>query len=1299
MRERRDDDMGSEQKVENEIKWTPQQAHVIDTRKGNLLVAAAAGSGKTAVLVERIIQMVSGFDARGERIEGYDPVDVDELLVVTFTNAAAAQMKEKVGRELQKKIDMLQKDNRSDEHLIRQMTLINHAEICTIDSFCLRIVKEYFAKVQLDSAFDIGDDTEMKIIRKDVCDQVMEMCYEDENLVPGFRRLVKTFAAKEKDTAVAAIIGKVMGAISSYPDPHQWIENARHALTLGVDHSASVQKKRSAVMAMPMVAAFAGRVRSMLCAALDMAMECQKYATEGYGLAAYGLRIDQDVLMIQDMVNSCGDLTDQKNVDLFVLGDIYNASIRPAGQKMEKDADGQSICYAFDRLVATGADADPDKRDMIKSRRDVYKKMINDIIAFSVDVDDIISQMKMMAPTLTTVLDLTELYMDELMKVKMEKNLFEFHDIEEFAYRILCNGVKDGRPVPSEIGREVSARYREILIDEYQDSNFIQEYILGSVAGHGENINNMFMVGDMKQSIYKFRMARPDLFIGKYDTYVRLADDDEAKEDALGNCILLSRNFRSEINVLKTVNSIFSQVMMREIGDIEYDAAAQLNSRYAISGAVMTEPYDVYQGPKSELILIDNNMSDVDPYTDVTKTEVEAEYIAGKIKQIVDGPEPVLVDGGKRKAEYRDIVVLLRSVSSASSDYEKVFEAVGVPLYIESEKGYFDAAEISVLVSMLSIVDNSYVDIDLAAVLRSPLAGLNEEELARIAGEYRIQYEKDAKDYNARLYDKVRDYMECHDGEDIPAVKKLGAFLNMLDYLKENKNYMSISDIIRYILDETGYYWFAGARPMGKRRQANIDMLIRKADEFEKNSKGVFNFIRYVSELRTNDLDFAEADVVGENENVVRVMTMHKSKGLEFPIVFVAGLGKEFNQMDMRENVLVHQDYYLACNQIDVKSRVKRESFLRKVMTDTIRSETYAEEMRVLYVALTRAKEKLYMTACIKDMDSFIENCQSYVLGKRMNYAAVMSARCYAAWIYTALCYTEHDEYVVIDTVKADSFVGIPDDMEDKISDESLSECKSYTEDEEKSGFVGAVDAGLCDRIREGIEYEYGYKSSGLRSKMSITEIKRLQSQGEEIEFSGSSAQKVYKRKDNAPVPAFMCEERVVHGNEIGTIYHKIMELADFGQTDISGAERDVLRVFELGLFDDVYKNRIRPEKIHKMIQSGLGQRMAAADGAGRLFRERQFYMMMTPGEINSTYSDCGDETIVVQGIIDAYFIEDGEIVLMDYKTDTVKNVQDLVTKYHVQLEKYADVLEKLTGLKVKEKVIYSFCLDTTVNL
>ena len=403
--------------------------------------------------------------------------------------------------------------------------------------------------------------------------------------------------------------------------------------------------------------------------------------------------------------------------------------------------------------------------------------------------------------------------------------------------------------------------------------------------------------------------------------------------------------------------------------------------------------------------------------------------------------------------------------------------------------------------------------------------------------------------------------------------------------------------------------------------------------------------------------------------------------------------------MDMRENVLVHQDYYLACNQIDVKSRVKRESFLRKVMTDTIRSETYAEEMRVLYVALTRAKEKLYMTACIKDMDSFIENCQSYVLGKRMNYAAVMSARCYAAWIYTALCYTEHDEYVVIDTVKADSFVGIPDDMEGKISDESLSECKSYTEDEEKSGFVGAVDAGLCNRIREGIEYEYGYKSSGLRSKMSITEIKRLQSQGEEIEFSGSSAQKVYKRKDNAPVPAFMCEERVVHGNEIGTIYHKIMELADFGQTDISGAERDVLRVFELGLFDDDYKNRIRPEKIHKMIQSGLGQRMAAADRAGRLFRERQFYMMMTPGEINSTYSDCGDETIVVQGIIDAYFIEDGEIVLMDYKTDTVKNVQDLVTKYHVQLEKYADVLEKLTGLKVKEKVIYSFCLDTTVNL
>ena len=394
--------------------------------------------------------------------------------------------------------------------------------------------------------------------------------------------------------------------------------------------------------------------------------------------------------------------------------------------------------------------------------------------------------------------------------------------------------------------------------------------------------------------------------------------------------------------MLSTVNALFEQLMRKEIGGIEYDDAARLNSKYALEDphGRMSEPGDVYQGPKSELIMIDGDTVSGDMDEDYSCAQIEAKYIANKIHEIVDGDDPMYIhdgDGTVRKVEYSDIVILLRSVSGSATVFDQVFEDEGIPIYIQSESGYFGAVEVSCLVSMLSVIDNSYVDGDLAAVLRSPMVGMDEEELARIVGEYRTRYEIDGRDYNVRLYDKLIDYLENHDdegqgecaglddmakssaaiGDEDKLIGKVRAFVGMLDYLKENKNFMSLSDIIRYVLDQTGFYWFVGARPMGRRRQANIDMLIKKADDFEKNSKGVFNFIRYVNELKTNSLDFAEADIVSDNDDVVRVMTMHKSKGLEFPVLFVAGLGKSFNMKDVQKKVLVHQQYYLTASAID----------------------------------------------------------------------------------------------------------------------------------------------------------------------------------------------------------------------------------------------------------------------------------------------------------------------------------------------------------------------------------------------
>lgn len=1294
-----------EEKNKDTIQWTDEQAHVINTRRGNLLVSAAAGSGKTAVLVERIIEMVTGTNTHGERVGDVDPVDVDELLVVTFTNAAAAQMKEKVGKALQKKIDEMSDAGEYDEHLIRQMTLINHAEICTIDSFCLRIVKEYFSRVQLDAAFDIADNAEMEIIRKDVLDNVMEMCYADDQLIPGFRQLVKTFARKEKDGAVTELVEKLVRIVSSYPEPYRWLQDARDAVAVPQWAETDDANRRKYIMGIDMVAAFADEVKQIIYSALNMAREIQEYTNEAYQMESYGLRIDRDVDMLVHMSKLCDS---QDTVDLFELKDIYEKSVRQKNISPDEDECGNKLYYAFDTLGRNYKKPDPELKNLVVNRRTIYRDMVMEIMDIIDDASSIIEQARMMAPAIISLIDLTELYMRELMKAKKDKNLFEFHDIEEFAFQILCDKIEGSRPVPSEIGLQVAGRYREILVDEYQDSNFLQEYILGSVAGHGTGIRNMFMVGDVKQSIYGFRMARPDLFIGKYDSYRRLSCDDEADPEENGSCILLTRNFRSEINVLRTVNIIFSQLMMDSLGGIEYDDAAKLNSRFAVDGenGGLYEPGDseCEQGPESEYILIENKVKDLDPYGSYTNPQVEAVYIASRIDEIVNGESPLYVGHGedRRKAEYRDIVILLRSVSTAAADFERVFADAGIPLYIESEKGYFDAAEISCLISMLSVIDNSYVDYDMAAVLRSPLVGLNEEELALIVGEYRAEYETEKKDYNARLYDKLGAYMDSHADDDTHLVHALRKFLDMLIYLKDNKNYMSISDILRYVLDETGYYWFAGARPMGKRRQANIDMLIKRADDFEKNSKGVFNFIRYVDKLRVHDLDFAEADVVSENENVVRVMTMHKSKGLEFPVVFVSNLGRGFNKLDARTSVLMHQDFFIASDLIDPVSRGRRKSFYKKVMARRIISETYAEEMRILYVALTRAKEKLYMTACFGDLDKYVENREIWVCRdhERMDFTAVMNADCYSDWIYTALAYAEHRDVVEVKKVRTSDFILSAEDGEIK----TVRDMKK-TEEAEPACEDGQNEDGLTDQMkvyeeaRAGLEYVYPHRYSGLKSKMSITEIKKLQSQGEEQQTESIMNQHAYIERSKVPVPGFMRNETVFHGNEIGTIYHKIMEMADFQADTRESAEMDVNRVFELGLFDEVYRSKINPDKVYSMIHSSLGRRMAAADEAGELFREKQFYMMMTPDEILKDYSGDGEETIVVQGIIDAYFVENGEIILMDYKTDTVRKTDELVQKYRVQLDKYAEVLEQLTGMKVREKTIYSFCLDTTVNL
>jgi ATP-dependent helicase/nuclease subunit A len=590
---------------------------------------------------------------------------------------------------------------------------------------------------------------------------------------------------------------------------------------------------------------------------------------------------------------------------------------------------------------------------------------------------------------------------------------------------------------------------------------------------------------------------------------------------------------------------------------------------------------------------------------------------------------------------------------------------------------------------------------------------------------YREKYEKEGTIYTARLYDKVLAYIEDagkrnNDSEanrketqeqdkiyyNQETLGKLTSFVELLTYLKKNKNFMSISDIIRYVLDATGFYWFVGARDMGNRRQANVDMLIKTADDFEENSKGVFNFIRYVEQLRTCNLDFAEADTIGEGADVVRVMTMHKSKGLEFPVVFVSHLGKKFNESDKKKEIIVHPDYFIATDPVDIELRYKKKSAIKNMIKSLMDMESYAEEMRVLYVALTRAKEKLYITAAVDDKDEFINENEVYSKkGERLSINGVTDAKCFADWIYRALLCVDYDEYLEIHHLPSEAYV-------EKAKDGFITIKSVERVSEKASDEADVLDEAMINKVRAGMNFDYGHKSSGLKSKMSITEIKKMQAVGEELEADNVLKSAAYIERDEVPVPEFMSEEKQIQGNLLGTIYHKIMELIDFKAENLD-IEKFVDGLFDRGLFDDGYRARISAEKIRDMLTSPLGIRMAKADENGQLYRERQFYMMMTPEEIlagrEAVTARTGeepqvagfetDETVVVQGIVDAYFVENGEIVLLDYKTDRVSEGKELVRRYHVQLDMYARVLEKITGMRVKEKIIYSFCLGEVIEL
>lgn len=1187
------------------VKWTNEQQKVIDLRGRNILVSAAAGSGKTAVLVERIISRLTQDDP---------PLDVDRLLIVTYTEAAAAEMKERIGAAVEKLLEA----HPGDAHLERQATLIYSAQITTIHSFCLSVIRDHFHVIGIDPGFRIAEEGELKLLKQDVMDELLEAYYASGD--NDFLEFTERFGTGRNDRKIEGIILKMYEYSRSYPRPERWLDRCAAAGDPAALAEAAVERVRTR----------SADIRRVLERGLKM---CETPD----GPYMYGDMLESDLKELEKLAQA-------GNFD-----GMYEAA---AGFTWKR------LSSKKDETVS------PEKKEKVKKLRAQAKALLEDLRAdyFYVPRPVWEKDMEDAAPSLAVLAGLVKKFAALLDEKKRARNLIDFSDMEQFALAILTEE-KDGQLVPSAAAQEYQEQFNEVMIDEYQDSNLVQETILNSVSRVSRGQNNVFMVGDVKQSIYSFRMSRPELFMEKYHTY-SLEDSDRQRID-------LHRNFRSRAEVLDSVNYIFRQLMHRELGGIEYDDSAALypGAQFPPLPEHGEDPY------RSEFLLLDKKDTGEDD-----AAQAEARMIARRIHELIrDGSVYDRETETLRRIRYSDIVILARSIRGWAETCSAVLGEEGIPAYSVSREGYFETYEVSVLLDYLRILDNARQDLPLAAVLTSPFVGLDARELAAV----RIAYP------NAPFYQAARMYAEADEaerGHGQNAAEKLRKFYARAAYFRRKVPYTPIHELLEEVMEKTGYRLYITAMPGGAQRAANLDMLVERAAAFEGTSyKGLFNFIRYIEQMKKYDVDYGEAGIMDEQENTVRIMSIHKSKGLEFPIVFVAGLGKNFNTQDLKGSVLLHSEWGAGLDLIDLKRRTKTPTFLKKMIRERTVLENLAEEMRVLYVALTRAKEKLIMTGAVEFTEDGALKMENSILRPE-------GAKKYLDWILP--CIISEDT----GAVKADAPVDIR-----TAGAEGLRPAQTESRGEELAEDVFRHwDASKTElpefrkRLDDQLDYSYPFENEGkMKLKFTVSELKKRAVLAEE------AGEEMYEEPEVIPLlPVFMKEEEALTGASRGSAYHKLMELLDFceeygaadGEEKLTGA---VGYFRETGRLTEEMSACIRFRDILRFLTCRSGRRMSAAARAGRLYREQPFVMAVDACEIYP--EDRSGEKILVQGIIDVYFEEADGLTVLDYKTDRVKTAGELKEKYHAQLDYYAEALEKLTGKPVKEKIIYSFTLGEEI--
>ena len=1263
------------------VKWTPEQESAIIAPKDSsldnqtLLVAAAAGSGKTAVLVERIITRLKDMD---------NPLSVQELMVVTFTKAAAQEMSARIGLALAKAMESTD-DEAMQERLERQLNLLPSAHISTLHSFCQWVIRSYFYKLDINPTARIGNEAEMALLQQEVLADLLTKSYEEG--LYNIYELADFFSDDKSDAGLTAKIMSLYNYAMSLANPDGWLRKAlepyKEAMTVNPSETLWGQYMWDQHVAV--IDRIRERLERMEQILLDPVGPHKWQNIYDNQLAALSMLSGAETW--DDMGEAC------KHTDTFIK----------------------------DRFNKLGEEVDPSLQAEFKSlgsqNKDDLKAMQGAV--FTVPEATLQDQFKAQYPIIEGLVGLTIAFHKAYRDMKQEQGIMDFSDLEHLCLALLVEPGTEDDPQPSDVAKELQDTFKEIMVDEYQDTNGVQETIINLIS----RVDNRFYVGDVKQAIYSFRMADSSLFMEKYNTY--------GAADAVERRIDLAKNFRSHENILAATNFLFYQIMTEEAAELNYTEAESL-----IPGRIVEDAPEDWVGGDVELQLLDVSKDtlsaserDEDEGDDPENNERELDFIIQKIKEIHAAKKKVQnPDGTFRQIEWRDFAILRRSLAGWGTRAVEAMRQAGIPAVVNERDGYFEAQEIQLLLALLSIIDNPEQDLPMAAVLHSGLVGLDANELGalRLSGE-------------GSLWSLIPAYAEKAQDE------RLLAFIGHMERWRTLSRRHGVTDLLWDIYESQDYVNYVGAMPNGLVRRANVLALYDRAKGYEASGfRGLFRFLRFVESLRDSNQDMPLANVVSEADNVVRLMTIHKSKGLEFPVVFLSGVQKGFNMMDLRSELLIDKNAGLGLKGYFPDIRVSFPTMPWFYVKDVKEAALKAEEQRILYVALTRARDKLIMTGHFKGfknakgklstLGELIKNAAS-VEGQQLPTDIITQANTYLEWLIMG--FTRHldggNPLRVAIEYEGPTYFDLPDKkcrIKVEVHDGSLYGDLDYKADIDETtinkvrGLQAVNSVELPQEIVDRFNYTYPYSDATRRTaKISVSELKRRFQEreleagtidtlnepivtvdtgakravsdailGQAIKLDVCNADDLANSVFGRKPQALQSEEDVLTGAQWGTLMHEAMQWLPLAKYTQASLTKELDALVMKGTFTEEERNLLSDTSLYKFFSSDLGQRLI---NAKRIERELPFSMLFEGKRVYDTLED--GENLFLQGIIDTAFEEDGEWILVDYKTDRVKSGEDLIKRYKIQMDLYKEALQRLTGMPVKACYIYSFRLHDAI--